>query len=61
MQFQRSGTECILGSSIVIERRNIETCCLNGREYVREYQYTTCACNEEDFEWYVYTIPGEAA
>ena len=48
---QRSDTDCILGSSIVIERRNIATCCRNGRDYVRESQYTICDCNEEDFEW----------
>ena len=36
----------------MIERRNVATCCRNGRDYVRETQYTICECNEEDFEWY---------
>lgn len=52
---QRSDTDCILGSSIVIERRKIDACCLNGQEYIRETTYLICECNEEDFEWYVYT------
>ncbi|CAI8030523.1 Sortilin-related receptor [Geodia barretti] len=56
----RSDTDCILGSSIVIERRNITTCCRNGRDYVRETQYSICECNEEDFECdYGYAKPGE--
>ena len=50
---QRSDTDCILGSSIVIGRREISTCCRNGRDYVREHNYAICECNEEDFEWYI--------
>ena len=53
IHMQRSDTDCILGSSIVIERREITTCCRNGRDYVREHDYTICECNEEDFEWYI--------
>ena len=45
------GQECMLGSSITIERRKVDVCCLNGREYDREFNFEICLCAEEDFEW----------
>ena len=48
---QRSDSDCILGSSITIERRRPEVCCKNGREYDREFAYHICECTIEDYEW----------
>ncbi|CAI7997767.1 Sortilin-related receptor (Fragment) [Geodia barretti] len=46
----RSGTDCILGVTVTIERRRAQTCCLNGRDYDREVSIEICQCNEEDFQ-----------
>ena len=48
---QYFGEDCILGSSIEISRRSQNQCCLNGRDFVREFDYTVCSCEAEDFEW----------
>ncbi len=46
----------MLGSSITIERRKVDVCCLNGHEYDREFNFEICTCAEEDYEWYVHTL-----
>ena len=52
---QRSDTDCILGNSMVIERRNRMTCCRNSHDYVRETNLIICECNRQDYEWYMHT------
>ena len=48
---QRTESDCVLGSSITIERRLPQVCCLNGREYDREFDFRICQCTSEDYEW----------
>ena len=47
----RSDANCILGSSVTIERRNASICCLIGQDYSRPVQFSVCPCYEDDFEW----------
>ncbi|CAI8046683.1 VPS10 domain-containing receptor SorCS1, partial [Geodia barretti] len=48
---ERTESQCLLGSSITIERRKPQICCLNGRDYDREFDYRICDCASEDYEW----------
>ena len=41
---------CLLGESMVIERRKTEVCCLSGEQYERVVSITPCECAREDFE-----------
>lgn len=50
---QRIDGNCLLGQHLVYERRKSGDCCFNGEEYEREINITTCACEEDDFEWWV--------
>jgi len=45
------GQACLLGEARVIERRKVDTCCLNGAKYERKISATPCNCTKEDFEW----------
>ncbi|CAI8011178.1 Sortilin-related receptor [Geodia barretti] len=47
---ERTESQCLLGSSITIERRKPQICCLNGRDYDREFDYHICDCTSEDYE-----------
>lgn len=47
---ERIDGECLLGQHFVYERRKSGDCCFNGKEYEREINITTCACEEDDFE-----------
>ena len=49
---QRLSDDCVLGATVVLERRRADQCCLNGAGYIREVSFTRCTCNEDDFEWY---------
>ena len=51
LSLQRTESQCLLGSSITIERRKPQICCLNGRDYDREFDYHICDCTSEDYEW----------
>ena len=53
LSLQRTESQCLLGSSITIERRKPQICCLNGRDYDREFDYHICDCTSEDYEWWV--------
>ena len=47
----RTDEDCILGSTVTIERRNASRCCLIGEDYSRPIQFNVCPCYEDDFEW----------
>ena len=48
---QITDTDCLLGSSVTIERRLASHCCLNGESYIRAISHSVCPCNGDDFEW----------
>ena len=48
---ERTDTDCILGSDVVIERRKPERCCLIGTAYTRTVSVTLCECTDEDYDW----------
>ena len=49
---QRVSGNCVLGATVVLERRRADHCCRNGLGYIREISFTRCTCSEDDFEWY---------
>ena len=49
---QRIGQRCLLGERVVYEKRISGHCCINGPQYERPINTTTCECSIEDFEWY---------
>jgi len=49
---QRIGQRCLLGERVVYEKRISGHCCINGPDYERPINTTTCECSIEDFEWY---------
>ena len=51
LSMQRANADCVLGSAVTIERRNPQTCCLNGRDYDREIHIDICVCTVNDYEW----------
>ena len=48
---QHLSVNCVLGATVVFERRRADRCCLNGPGYIREINFTRCTCNQDDFEW----------
>ena len=48
---QHLSVNCVLGATVVFERRRADHCCLNGPGYIREINFTRCTCNQDDFEW----------
>lgn len=52
-RFQDKGMNCLMGETVVYERRKQMSECFVGEEYFRPKSSQPCSCTEEDFEWYL--------
>jgi len=46
----RAGSKCLMGRTVVYQRRKQEAECFNGEELERSTTKTMCECSEEDYE-----------
>jgi len=52
LALQLTKGNCLLGQTLVYERRLPKVECFNGELYERYLNATPCVCSQEDFEWY---------